>query len=129
MQVKWERARRLRNSATDAERCLWRHLRGQQLAGYKFRRQYPLGGYIVDFICIPARLVVELDGGQHQDAAAYDAQRTRFIEDQGYRVLRFWNDDVLLRIESVVAEVFRHLEAWAEARATPPQPPCKQGRE
>jgi very-short-patch-repair endonuclease len=109
MQVKWERARRLRNSATDAERRLWCHLRGQQLAGQKFRRQYPLGDYIVDFICIPAALVIELDGGQHRDAAAYDARRTRFIEDQGYRVLRFWNDDALLRTESVVAEIFRHL--------------------
>ena len=111
MQRKWERARRLRNAATDAERHLWRHLRHGQLAGFKFRRQYPLAGYIVDVVCIPARLVLELDGGQHLDAADRDAERTRAIEVLGYRVLRFWNDDVLLRTDVVLEEVFRCLEA------------------
>ena len=111
MQRKWERARQLRNAATDAERRLWRRLRGKQLAGFKFRRQYPLAGYIVDFVCIPAMLVLELDGGQHLDAADYDAERTRTIEALGYRVLRFWNDDVLLRADAVLEEVMRRLES------------------
>ena len=115
MQLKWIRARRLRNASTDAERRLWHFLRRQQLAGHKFRRQYPLAGYIVDFVCVPARLVVELDGGQHLDALAYDERRTAILEREGYRVLRFWNDDVLLHAEDVLAEVFRVLEERSKA--------------
>lgn len=111
MQRKWGRARQLRHAATDAEQHLWRYLRGEQLAGFKFRRQYPLASYIVDFVCIPARLVLELDGGQHLDAMDYDAERTRTMETLGYRVLRFWNDDVLLRADAVLEEVLRHLES------------------
>jgi very-short-patch-repair endonuclease len=114
MQKKWTFARRLRNEATDAERHLWRYLRREHLAGFKFRRQYPVAGYIVDFVCIPARLVLELDGGQHLDAMDHDARRTRAIEAQGYRVLRFWNDDVLLRTEAVLEEVLRHLPCGGE---------------
>ena len=113
MQLQWTRARRLRNNSTDAERRLWYFLRNQQLAGHKFRRQYPLAGYIVDFVCVPARLMVELDGGQHLEAVAYDQQRTEALHGEGYRVLRFWNDDVLLRAEDVVAEIFRALEGRA----------------
>ncbi|MDW2980357.1 DUF559 domain-containing protein [Rhodanobacter sp. KK11] len=120
MHLKWIRARRLRNDSTDAERHLWHFLRHQQLAGHKFRRQYPLAGYIVDFVCVPARLVVELDGGQHLDALAYDERRTAMLEREGYRVLRFWNHDVLLRTEAVLAEVFQVLEE--RSKATPPQP-------
>jgi very-short-patch-repair endonuclease len=111
MQRKWERARQLRRAATDVERHLWRYLRHGQLAGFKFRRQYPLAGYIVDFVCIPGRLVLELDGGQHLDAMDYDAERTRVIGALGYRVLRFWNDDVLLRTDAVLEEVWRYLES------------------
>ena len=118
MHVKWIRARRLRNDSTDAERRLWYFLRHQQLAGHKFRRQYPLAGYIVDFVCVPAGWVIELDGGQHLDAIDYDQRRTEILEREGYCVLRFWNDDVLLRTEDVLQEIFRVLEA----RATPPQP-------
>ncbi|HET6554259.1 MAG TPA: DUF559 domain-containing protein [Dyella sp.] len=109
MQREWMRARKLRNEATDAERHLWRYLRREQLAGCKFRRQFPMGSYIVDFICVPARLVLELDGGQHLDAQAYDAARTLEIQARGYRVLRFWNDDVLLRTDAVLEEILRHL--------------------
>ncbi|CAM0997728.1 DUF559 domain-containing protein [Rhodanobacter sp. Root179] len=115
MHIKWIRARRLRNEGTDAERRLWQHLRHRQLAGHKFRRQYPLASYIVDFICVPARLVVELDGGQHLDAVEYDRRRTEALEREGYCVLRFWNDDVLLRTEDVVGEIFRVLEERSRA--------------
>ncbi|GGY27387.1 endonuclease [Rhodanobacter panaciterrae] len=115
MQRIWINARRLRNESTDAERRLWYFLRRQQLAGHKFRRQYPLAGYIADFVCVPARLVVELDGGQHLDARTYDQRRTEAMEREGYRVLRFWNDDVLLRTEDVVAEILRVLEGEARA--------------
>lgn len=109
MQRPWIHARQLRNEATDAERHLWRFLRRENLAGYKFRRQFPIHVYIVDFVCIPARLVLELDGGQHLEALAYDAERSRVIEAHGYRVLRFWNDDVLLRTDAVLEEILRHL--------------------
>ncbi|MCX7513731.1 endonuclease domain-containing protein [Frateuria hangzhouensis] len=110
MELKWERARQLRNAATDAERHLWSYLRREQLAGWKFRRQYPVAGFITDFICIPACLVIELDGGQHADAHRYDADRTRLIQGEGYRVVRFWNDDVLLRVDAVLEEILRYLD-------------------
>ena len=77
MQEKWKRARQLRLANTDAERHLWRHLRHKNLATYKFRCQYPIAGYIVDFVCMRAMLVVEVDGGQHLDAQRYDEARTR----------------------------------------------------
>ena len=109
MEEIWEKARDLRHNATDAERRLWQHLRGRQLQGLKFRRQYPIAGYVADFACIEARLVIELDGGQHSEQAEYDAERTRKMQANGYRVLRFWNDDVLLRTEAVLDEISRCL--------------------
>lgn len=109
MQKVWKRARHLREAATDAEHLLWRHLRSQQLHGYKFRRQYPIAGYIADFACVSARLVVELDGGQHLDAANYDSERTRIIEMHGYQVLRFWNNDVLLHLPDVLEKIWHAL--------------------
>lgn len=102
-------ARALRHRGTDAERHLWRYLRRRQLSGWKFRRQHPLRGYIVDFICLDARLVVELDGGQHLEQADYDARRSRTLNAAGYRVLRFWDDDVLIRTTAVLEAIHRHL--------------------
>ena len=110
MEEIWNNARALRNNATDAERHLWQHLRGRRLAGYKFRRQYPIAGSIADFACIEANLVVELDGGQHVERSAEDAARTRRIECNGYRVLRFWNDDVLVRTEDVLEQILCNLD-------------------
>ncbi|GAB3310758.1 endonuclease domain-containing protein [Luteimonas notoginsengisoli] len=110
MEEIWKNARSLRNNATDAEQHLWQQLRGRQLAGYKFRRQYPIAGFIADFACIEARLVVELDGGQHVERTAEDAARTRRIECNGYRVPRFWNDDVLVDTEVVLGEILRSLK-------------------
>ena len=104
-----QRARALRRNPTDAERHLWRHLRNRHLAGYKFRRQHPVGPYIVDFICPEACLVVELDGGQHQGQQHYDAARTAFLENRGLRVLRFWNDQVFSETEAVLEEIVRRL--------------------
>lgn len=109
MEEIWTKARALRNGATDAEQVLWRHLRGRQLQGLKFRRQYPIAGYIADFACVEAKLVIELDGGQHAEQTSYDTERTRKIECNGYRVLRFWNDDVLLRTAEVLDEIIRRL--------------------
>ena len=94
-------ARRLRQNATDAERALWRHLRAARLDGHKFRRQAPIGRYVVDFVCFEARLIVEVDGGQHAAQQRQDAQRTVWLAAQGFRVLRFWNTEVLGEVEAV----------------------------
>ena len=95
-----DRARGLRQTMTDAERKLWYHLRNRHLSGHKFRRQHEIDHYIVDFACTAAMLTVELDGGQHIGQQEYDERRTRHLEAKGYRVLRFWNNDVLMKIES-----------------------------
>ena len=102
-------AKRMRQSATDAETKLRRNLRAGRLAGCKFRRQQPLGRYIVDFVCFERRLVIEGDGGQHLDALLSDATRTEWLEGKGFRVLRFWNNDVLLRNNLVLEEILRVL--------------------
>jgi very-short-patch-repair endonuclease len=111
-----DRARGLRQAMTDAEQRLWRHLRNHQLSGWKFRRQHEIANYIVDFLCTDAMLIVELDGGQHAEQQEYDEYRTRHLQAMGYRVLRFWNNDALTNIESV-------LEVILAAAASPsPQP-------
>jgi very-short-patch-repair endonuclease len=101
----------LRGDLTDAERHLWRFLRRRNLGGFKFRRQHPVAGYVADFACVEAGLIVELDGGQHLQQEAYDVERSRKLGVTGYRVLRFWNDDALLRTDDVLAEILRHLPA------------------
>lgn len=93
-------ATRLRRDMTDAERKLWLALRDRRLDGFKFRRQSTIGPYVVDFLCIEARLIVEVDGGQHN--ANIDAPRTRFLEERGYRILRFWNNEVIENFEGVL---------------------------
>src|SRR5262249_7534924 len=87
-------ARRLRRSVTVVERLLWRRLRDRQLDGHKFRRQHPLGPYVLDFFCEARKLVIEIDGGQHADQVQHDERRTRWLEERGCRVIRFWNNDV-----------------------------------
>ena len=104
------RARSLRETPTDAEALLWSHLRDRRLADHKFRRQRSIGPYFADFACLEARLIVELDGGQHVEAAAYDGSRTRFIEAQGYRVLRFWNHEVLTQTDAVRERILQALQ-------------------
>jgi very-short-patch-repair endonuclease len=104
-----QRSRRLRRDMTDAERRLWYGLRKRQLQGHKFRRQHPIGNYTVDFVCLDARLIVEVDGGQHGERVDYDAARTRWLEQQGYRVLRFWNDEVLQGLDSVLDLIWQAL--------------------
>src|SRR5690606_10831634 len=101
-----------RRRMTDAEQLVWHHLRNRSLVGWKFRRQHPIGPYVADFVCVEAALVVELDGGQHLDSAADDV-RTSYLRSRGWRVLRFWNNDVLLRTELVMSVVY---EALAEVR-------------
>jgi very-short-patch-repair endonuclease len=105
-----ERARQLRRNSTDAEGRLWNALRSRQLANYKFRRQRPIGPFIADFVCIAHKLVIELDGSQHLDST-YDAGRTKWLEEHGWRVLRFWNNDVLLNTEGVAHAILNELAA------------------
>jgi very-short-patch-repair endonuclease len=101
-------ARRLRLTPTDAETRLWSRLRKKQLDGFGFRRQHPLGPYVADFVCAEARLIVEVDGGQH---AEEDDTRTRWLEGRGYRVIRFWNSDVLANTEGVLLAILDALRA------------------
>ncbi len=101
---KTNRARNLRKNMTDAEQALWQKIRFNQL-GVKFRRQTPIGSFFVDFYCHEYGLVVELDGSHHIDQAEYDEQRTLYLQSLGLRVIRFWNNDVLLNIEAVLEEI------------------------
>jgi very-short-patch-repair endonuclease len=101
-------ARELRKNSTDAEKHLWYNLRANRM-GYKFKRQVPMGSFIVDFACISKRLIIELDGGQHQDNHAYDAYRTKELNKRGFKVLRFWNNEVLQHTESVMKIIFNAL--------------------
>ena len=104
------RSRTLRNQATDAERHLWRFLRLRQLGGHRFRRQVPIGSYIADFACLEAKLVIELDGGQHQERQGHDQIRDRQIKARGFCVLRFWNDQVFRETEVVLEQIMQALE-------------------
>ena len=99
-----DRARSLRRASTGAERQLWKHLRGRQIAGVKFRRRVPIGPYIADFDCLEARLIIEVDGGQHATPGA-DAARTACLEFEGFHVLRVWNREVLTNIDGVIASI------------------------
>jgi very-short-patch-repair endonuclease len=99
--VMLSRARRMRTDATDAERKVWSLVRNRRLEGYKFRRQIWIGSFIVDFVCEQPKLVVEIDGGQHSMQLSYDLARTRYLEARGYRVVRFWSNDVLARTDAV----------------------------
>jgi len=108
MSTKW--ARELRKAPTAAERSLWKHLRLRQLDGYKFRRQQSIGLYIVDFVCFEKRLIIEVDGGQHSQQMVHDSERTAWLADQGFGVLRFWNNEVLDTPEAVKAAILEALK-------------------
>ncbi|HEY7655224.1 MAG TPA: DUF559 domain-containing protein [Burkholderiales bacterium] len=103
-------ARKLRSNLTDAEKRLWRRLQRRQIGRAKFRRQQPIGRYIVDFVCFECRVIIEVDGGQHAERRYDDEQRTRWLEARGYRVLRFWNNDVLEHTDAVAQAVFDAVE-------------------
>lgn len=112
-------ARELRKRATDCERLLWLHLRAHRLQGFKFRRQQPIGPYIVDFVCFEARCIVEADGGQHREQAKYDARRDAWLTSQGFTVLRFWNNEILANTDGVLETI---LAACRAAGSPSPQP-------
>jgi very-short-patch-repair endonuclease len=98
-------ARRLRSNSTEAEQKLWSRLRKKQLYGFQFRRQFSIGPFFVDFVCLGAKLIIEVDGSQHADEREHDESRSAFLRTNGYRVLRFWNFDVLSDVDSVVERI------------------------
>ena len=120
-----DRARKLRQNMTDAERFAWQRLRYRQIGGHKFRRQAPIGPFIADFVCLECRLIVELDGGQHAEQVESDGNRSKWLRDQGFRVLRFWNHDVLQDWDAVEQVIWENVQSL-----TPhPHPPPQGGRE
>jgi very-short-patch-repair endonuclease len=98
-------AKALRTNQTEAEQRLWYHLRAHRFMELKFKRQKPMGRYIVDFVCEEHRLIIEIDGGQHAEQATYDQQRDAWLCSQGYTVLRFWNNDVMQNLEGVLEQI------------------------
>jgi very-short-patch-repair endonuclease len=123
-----KRAQSLRNNATDCERLLWKELRASRLDGQKFSRQIPVGPYICDFVCRRRMLVIELDGGQHSANADVDAKRSRFIESAGYRVIRFWNHEVMENLDGVLKAIVLALDACPKDPGPPPYPlPAGEG--
>jgi len=112
------RAKELRKNSTDAERLLWKHLKAKQLLGLKFRRQEQIGQYIADFVCYEAAVIVEADGGQHLERASSDEKRSHWLSAQGFKVVRFWNNDVLTNI----AGVLEVIQAACLDRLPSPQP-------
>jgi very-short-patch-repair endonuclease len=108
-------ARQLRSKQTDTENRLWSHLRAHRLCGLKFRRQQPIGVYVVDFLCPEKKLIVELDGGQHQDRAEYDKVRDAWLKSEGYTVLRYWNNEVMGDLEGVLEDIGRVAGVFTEA--------------
>jgi len=115
----------LRTFMTDAEQKLWRSLRSRG-AGWKFRRQVPLGPYIVDFVCFDSKLIIELDGGQHAESER-DAKRDRYFTGQGYRVLPFWNNDVLKNTDGVLSRIAELADPSPGAQRAPPSPSRGEG--
>ena len=134
-------AREMRSGMTDAEALLWKLLRNRRLAGAKFRRQHPIGRYILDFYCVEQKLCIELDGGQHGEAMAYDQLRGQWLQGQGIQILRFWNNQMLMETEGVLEMIYQALLVVSTASAgalttapasalTPgPSPACGRGEE
>ncbi len=117
-----QRARELQRSQTEAERVFWNHVRGRRLSGFKLRRQHPIVPFVVDFVCLDRRLIIELDGGQHAEDVEEDQKGSVFLESQGYRILRFWNTEVFEKMEGVLQTVLTVLnEASPSPRPSPPK--------
>jgi len=104
------KSRKLRQTSTPTELKLWQFLRARRFQNLKFRRQYPMGPYVVDFVCLTQKLIIELDGSQHLEQVAYDQQRTSYLEQLGFRVIRFWNHDVLQRLPWVLGSIRENIE-------------------
>ena len=106
------KARNLRQNSADVERVIWQILRNRQFHNLKFRRQYPIKPYIVDFICLEEKLIIEIDGGQHAEQVEYDKARSVFLESRGFRIMRFWNNEVLENLEGVYDALTLALSPW-----------------
>ena len=106
------KARKLRQNLTEQEAVMWHLLRNRGVNGYKFRRQYPIGNYVVDFVCRELKLIIELDGGQHNEPTniEYDQKRTQYLNEKGYRVIRFWNNDIDENLEGVYQSILKALD-------------------
>ena len=100
-----DHAKTLRRNLTDAEHKLWYHLRAYRFMGKKFKRQKPIGRYVVDFVCLEEKLIIELDGGQHAESVEYDQERDSWLRKQGYTMLRFWNNELMNEMESVLEQI------------------------
>jgi len=109
----------LRKSMTDAERVLWYNLRDRRLGGWKFRRQHAVGPFIVDFVCLEKKLVIEVDGGQHAEMIVQDDNRTEYLSKSGYRVVRFWNNQVLQETEAVLQVILDEVSEEAPSHPDP----------
>ena len=116
-----EFARHLRSHMTESEYALWRHLRARRLNGEKFRRQQPIGPYVVDFVHFGARLIVEVDGGQHNDAPR-DEKRDNWLREQGFTVMRFWNNEIMSNLDGVLATI---MDAVTESPLSPGPSPAR----
>ena len=119
-------AKSLRTNQTEAEQYLWYHLRACRFMDLKFKRQKPIGRYIVDFVCVEQQLIVELDGGQHAEQLEYDQRRDAWLRGQGYTVLRFWNNEVMQQLEGVLEKI--RLTLSAEPSPPAPLPLAGEGR-
>lgn len=127
-----DNAKTLRRNLTDAEQKLWYHLRAHRFMGRKFKRQKPLGRYVVDFICIEEKLIIELDGGQHAENVEYDHERDSWLRGEGYVVLRFWNNELMNEMEGVLERIRLTLSneaVSAETLSPGPSPTSVRGEE
>jgi very-short-patch-repair endonuclease len=127
-----DNAKTLRRNLTDAEQRLWYYLRAHRFMGRKFKRQKPIGRYVVDFICLEEKLVIELDGGQHADNHEYDQERDAWLRGQGYTVLRFWNNELMNETESVLDRIrlaIEHEAVSSETLSPGPSPTSVRGEE
>jgi very-short-patch-repair endonuclease len=120
-------ARHLRVNQTEAEKRLWYHLRNRQICGAKFRRQAPIGRYIVDFVCFEYMVIIELDGGQHASPTRYDERRTAWLKSQGFEIVRFWNNEVMENMDGVWQRIVEELTGRASVACTPHPDPLPQG--
>ncbi len=115
-------AKTLRSQMTPAEKILWYNLRAGRFFNYKFRRQVPMEKYIVDFVCFSEDLIIEIDGGQHAENESYDEERTKFLCKKGFRVMRFWNNEVLQNLDSVLETILQKLLTHPSPEAITPRP-------
>ena len=123
-----ERARALRKNKTIAENRMWYYLRNRRLSGYKFVREQVIDNYIADFVCREKKIIIEVDGGQHMEAADYDEQRTRILEAHGYQVLRVWNHDVFQNISGIMEKILELVETVPRMVTLIPNPSPTSGR-